>query len=268
MFHYVRKNYDYYHFDSDLFEKTIQKILKKHNIIDVEEYYNNLKNSIECDDVLLTFDDGTYDHYKYVFPILKKYNISGLFFICSNVFKDEILDIQYIHEIFSKIGVEKFYKELYSRVKDKTYFDSEINHEKCIKNLLQSALPKTKRKKILSDLITKYKISTDSKHYYLTLEQMKKMCNEGMYFGVHTKTHLHLDFFDYKTQWIEIEENLMLLSNNGLQNKLKIIAYPFGKFNDDTLKIVKKLNFDLGFSIDKVKDNFLTVKRLDCNVLK
>ena len=34
--------------------------------------------------VMLTFDDGNYDNYQYAFPILKKYNLVGVFYIVSN----------------------------------------------------------------------------------------------------------------------------------------------------------------------------------------
>lgn len=62
-----------------LFEKHL-KILKSKNLntITISEYYNhkNLKNS-----VLITFDDGYYDNYLYVFPLLKKYNVKATIFL-------------------------------------------------------------------------------------------------------------------------------------------------------------------------------------------
>ncbi|WP_241761769.1 polysaccharide deacetylase family protein, partial [Fusobacterium nucleatum] len=62
----------------ELFEEHL-KIIKKYNIetVTISEYYNNInKNSM-----LLTFDDGYYDNFKYVFPLLKKYNMKATIFL-------------------------------------------------------------------------------------------------------------------------------------------------------------------------------------------
>lgn len=78
MFHYVTKNFNYYHFDADLFEKTIVDLMKDNNIISYSDFiYKFNNNLISENDILLTFDDGTIDHYEYVYKILKKYNLSG-----------------------------------------------------------------------------------------------------------------------------------------------------------------------------------------------
>lgn len=62
----------------ELFEEHL-KIIKKYNLktVTISEYYNNVdKNSM-----LLTFDDGYYDNFKYVFPLLKKYNMKATIFL-------------------------------------------------------------------------------------------------------------------------------------------------------------------------------------------
>ena len=46
--------------------------------ITISEYYNN---NIDKNSMLLTFDDGYYDNFKYVFPLLKKYNMKATIFL-------------------------------------------------------------------------------------------------------------------------------------------------------------------------------------------
>ncbi len=53
------------------------------NIGDVIDHYHNGKNLPE-NPVVITFDDGYYDNYKYAFRILKKYAFSATIFIVSN----------------------------------------------------------------------------------------------------------------------------------------------------------------------------------------
>ena len=104
MFHYVSKNFNYYHYDLDLFDKTICYLSNNYKIISLKEFNSMIENKIQITDnyVMLTFDDGTIDHYQNVYPILKKYNCSGLFFIPSCIFKNKVLDIQIIHQLLSK----------------------------------------------------------------------------------------------------------------------------------------------------------------------
>ncbi len=268
MFHYVKENFNYYHLDANLFDKVIQDLLQKHNIITLEQYYYNIKNHIDSDDILLTFDDGTIDHYQYVFPILKKYKITGVFFICSNIFNDKNLDIQYIHQIMSKIGINKFYDEIYNRVDDKSFFALSQDKEVIIKKLLQNVLPLELRKSILLNLIKKYNISTNVEDYYLSKEQIQEMLHAGMYFGLHTTSHVNLCSCSYQQQLNEIKENLSIFSKYGIVSTIKSIAYPFGNYNQDTLKIIQELGIDLGFSINKSDGTMFTIKRYDCNVLK
>lgn len=63
----------------ELFEEHL-KIIKKYNMetITISEYYNK---NINKNSILLTFDDGYYDNFKYVFPLLKKYNMKATIFL-------------------------------------------------------------------------------------------------------------------------------------------------------------------------------------------
>ena len=63
----------------EIFEEHL-KIIKKYNMetIKISEYYNK---NINKNSILLTFDDGYYDNFKYVFPLLKKYNMKATIFL-------------------------------------------------------------------------------------------------------------------------------------------------------------------------------------------
>ena len=63
----------------EIFEEHL-KIIKRYNMetITISEYYNK---NINKNSILLTFDDGYYDNFKYVFPLLKKYNMKATIFL-------------------------------------------------------------------------------------------------------------------------------------------------------------------------------------------
>lgn len=68
------------------FEKQISWLIKNnYKLIGFSELLDCYKNSKSLDNmVLITFDDGYENNYKYAYPILKKYNAKGNIFIVYN----------------------------------------------------------------------------------------------------------------------------------------------------------------------------------------
>lgn len=85
MFHHIRPVSEHkededssFSITPEIFEKQVKYLIsKKYNFIGLEDLSsNNIKKP-----VMLTFDDGYVDNYKFVFPILKKYNIKAVIFL-------------------------------------------------------------------------------------------------------------------------------------------------------------------------------------------
>lgn len=277
MFHYVMKKFNYFHFDLNLFEKYIKILKERYIIIGLEETKNLIGQKNSEDYMMLTFDDGTKDHYKYVYPILKQYNVKGVFFVGTNIFYNEILDIHLIHRLIAKAGIDNLYNDIKLFVEDKKIV---INENKFIKNLdeykmkyvkqlLQYVLPQAYRKFILQKLIDKYDILQNCNEYYITYDEMLEMKNEGMEFGIHTRQHKRLELLRKNEQKIDIESDLKMMAKKNILANTKAIAYPFGSYNQTTLKVLNDLKFDLGFTIKRkfgIQKN-MEIERMDCNEL-
>ena len=139
-----------------------------------------------------------------------------------------------------------------------------------VKQTLQFILPDNIRKNILNELVSKYNISKNVSDYYLTKEEILIMKDNGMEFGLHTENHKRLELLSKNDQKREIIDNLKILKENNVLPELKAIAYPFGSYNEDTLKILDELKINLGFAANKTLEinDSLEIKRIDCNVLK
>lgn len=282
MFHYVTEKFNYYHFNIRQFEKVIKELTQAKKVISLKELkkiqLNNEKNKDEY--VLLTFDDGTIDHYKNVYRILKKYNVTGVFFICSNIFKKDILEINLIHQILNKASVDQLYEEVRTYLIEKNIdkyskVNKSINNwkEVYVKKLIQNFLPQEHKEQLLKKLIEKYNISVNYNDYYMSIDNMLEMKANGMEFGCHTSTHKRLSFLDEAEQNIEIKENMELLYKNKLLTNEDVltIAYPFGDYNSTTIKILGDLNFEFAFNVnegDIYSVDKYQMSRYDCNVLK
>ena len=274
MFHYVLKNFKYYHFDLDLFEIRLKELLEKYRVISLSDFNHLITNNHDMNNcVMLTFDDATIDHYKYVYPILKKYNCSGLFFVASNVFNNSILNIQYIHRLLSLNCFDQIYDDFIQKLQENNVIVDDINIKDKIvyfKQNLQFKLEKKIRNKILNYLVDKYKVSKDFENYYITKEQLKEMKENGMFIGLHTENHLNLSLLSYKQQKQEVFDNLKKLKLFKLiDDDLISIAYPFGYYDDDTLKIMRELGVKFGFKANTFGPlGDLEINRIDCNELK
>ena len=100
MYHYVRpiKNSMYSKIkglELDGFERQVNYFKKNFNLIDLNELLDVIyeNKEVPTNSMLLTFDDGLKDHYEFVFPILSKSNIQGIFFPPSKpIIESNVLD--------------------------------------------------------------------------------------------------------------------------------------------------------------------------------
>ena len=74
-----------------------------------------------------------------------------------------------------------------------------------------------------------------------TIEQAKEMIKNGMYFGSHGSSHEWLEYLNYRDQYKELENSKKVILELGMKKNLLSICYPFGSYNNKTLKIAKKL---------------------------
>lgn len=67
----------------ELFEEHLIYIASRYQTFTYTEAYDYVKKhgKLPLDSLLITFDDGYYDNYKIVFPLLQKYNLKATFFI-------------------------------------------------------------------------------------------------------------------------------------------------------------------------------------------
>lgn len=284
MFHYVKPFSDYYHYDLNLFEKTIKYLNNNYHIISLKDYDNminqNIKVSNNC--VMLTFDDGTTDHFQYVYPILKKYHCSGLFFVSSCIDTKKMLDIQIIHQLLEFNKIEILLNDLKEQLNNYNIDINVYNVNKTLdsnrialfKQLLQYKLPLQLRKKLLNYFSKKYNVSLDVEKNYITLEEMRIMKRHNMFFGIHTITHPRLELLSKDLQKFEIYSNMnYLITNKLIEKDLCSIAFPYGSYNSDTIDIMSDLNIKYGFKVDNKKsdiglEKIVLIDRIDCNLLK
>ena len=275
-YHFIRKKIDKFYkninyLDLNSFKNQIFYFEKKFNIIDFDDTLDvlNSKKKYNKPFIVLTFDDGYMEHYKYVFPFLLKRKLKGLFYPFANSIKNGfITDTNKIHFILAKNkNINKIEFDIINYLKSKTNYNFEnikkakrINYKNrrydnkdisFIKRLLQYYLPEKIRFKVNDFLFRKY-VSKDklqfSEKLYLKKEHMKEMKANCMHFGSHGTSHNYLGFIKIKEQDYEVKNSLNFLKSIFPKENNFSISYPYGSYDKNTIKIVKKYNFKLGLT--------------------
>lgn len=80
---------------------------------------------------------------------------------------------------------------------------------------------------------------------YLTNEEIKKFSRSKICtLGVHSNSHLHLDELDYNEQYQEITKSKKILEDI-ITKDIIYMSYPHGSYNNDTIKIVKEIGYNI-----------------------
>ncbi len=104
--------------------------------------------------------------------------------------------------------------------------------------------------------------------YYLSKDAITEMSNYGIDIQSHTVNHHKLDKMTYSEQLAELKTSKKTLE--AITGKeVTSIAYPFGNFNDNSIKAAKDAGYTLGFTtrrgLSDRDDNSLKIDRIYIN---
>lgn len=86
--------------------------------------------------------------------------------------------------------------------------------------------------------------------YYLSKEAIKEMSDYGIDIESHTVSHQKLDKMTYEKQLEELKESKKTLES--ITGKtVDSLAYPFGNFNDDSVKAAENAGYSLAFTTNR-----------------
>jgi peptidoglycan/xylan/chitin deacetylase (PgdA/CDA1 family) len=301
MYHYVRPiaSSRYPHIQGlELhdFECQLDYIERHYRVISVAQLVQAAKTSAPLPDnaLLLTFDDGYADHYHFVTPALQRRRMSGVFFPTSATVEERsMLDVNKLHFVLATAddvgslvckvedAVEASRSEFdmpsladfRGRLWAANRFDPpEIIY---VKRMLQFALPEMLRKRIASNLFHTY-VSRDEAAFadelYVSVDQLRDMCDGGMEIGSHGHAHHWLDSLTIADQARDIDRSLQMLDRIGVARQGFYFCYPFGGYTKDTVSLLSDRACGAAFTTQVAlarprSSQMLELPRLDTNDL-
>ncbi|WP_234123117.1 polysaccharide deacetylase family protein [Clostridium hydrogenum] len=85
---------------------------------------------------------------------------------------------------------------------------------------------------------------------FMTSAMLKEMEANGVDIECHTVTHPHLSALSYDKQLVELRDSKTKLEKL-LNKKINYIAYPYGSYNSDTVKLAESLGYKMAFTTNE-----------------
>lgn len=255
MYHYVRPDdpcLPYFrHLHVDDFVKQLEYFGNEYGFISREEFKKSISSARPTRGVVLTFDDGFKDHYRYVLPELLKRGLWGIFYIpTSPLITAKLIDVHRIHMLLGKHGgnaiadaitkivteemlshahIEEFHTETYKRQ----------NNSACtnyVKRLLNYLINQKYRQGVIDELMSVYYPNENNlvRDFYMTEAELAHMHRRGMVLGSHTVNHPVMSKLTIEEQEKEIVSSFQMLESITQINALKTFCYPYGGFHTFT----------------------------------
>jgi peptidoglycan/xylan/chitin deacetylase (PgdA/CDA1 family) len=289
MFHYIRpekrNNLKFLnYFSLEKFCIFLDREIMRLKLITPEVYLDSIINNraIPENALLLSFDDGLYDHYKWVFPELRKRGIGGFFFINTlPLMEMDLLQVHKIHALSGLLGYRELRAQFMSKINLAVKFDTSVfENEKAInaypydesdiagfKYALNYLIPKNDLKNILNQLIIEnFNFNELFNEFYINVSQIKEMYNNGMTIGYHGHSHKPFSGLTIEELKTELEIEYDFFKSIGIESKC--LSYPHGDstaVNDQNLEVLKNKEIHVAFMAEQSSAfHKLQLPRIDC----
>ena len=133
------------------------------------------------------------------------------------------------------------FKKFWDNTDKARRFDSE--NIAFFKNMLQKKMNYKERKRIIKKLfedVVNKKTEDFAKELYMSKSDIELLLKKGFSVGSHTTSHMWLNKLSFNEQEIQIKESIKELKKLDDYKEDFIICYPYGAYNNNTLKILKE----------------------------
>lgn len=279
--------------DLAAFERQLDYLAANYRFVTTDEVMAAYRGEGELppNGVLLTFDDGYADHFRYVMPRFLDRGISGAFFVTATAALDrQLMDVNRIQFTLAstgdvaaliteiEAGIEaargefalKTLAEYRAELLVPNRFDGpEVAY---VKRLLQAALPDALRARLAAQLFRRFVTADEAgfvEELYMGPAELRAMQANGMHIGLHSNHHVWLDQMSCEEQAAEIYGSMRICAALGQPQTGFSFCAPYGRYNADTLDLLREAGCAFAVTtrsaVARLTDPPLEVPRLDTN---
>jgi peptidoglycan/xylan/chitin deacetylase (PgdA/CDA1 family) len=264
MYHYVRPDDParlfFRHLPLDKFRAQLESLASRFHLLSLEEWDRCLAtgNTIE-NGVVLTFDDGVIDHYRFVFPEPRRRGIPGFFYVSTKPLETgDLLDVHRVHLLLGAFGGPAALAALKKHLKDGMLSHDHVRefHERTcrwqtndectreVKRTLNYLIDYSVRPRLMQALMSDFFEDQASlaREFYASPDQLREMANGGMVIGSHTVNHYCMSKLQVREQAGEIAGSFAFLERILGRAARKTFCYPYGGFHSFTTETERLLD--------------------------
>ena len=225
-----------------LFIDHMEYIKKYYNVVSLQQLIESIKKGqLTPGSLVITFDDGFADNYRFAYPVLKKFRLPATIFIATEpIDEKKPLWLQQLNYLINKYSIDRITElidgngnlcnpKLKNLIKQAACKEEK---SKKLEQFMTYELSKSQRAHIISYMYQQLNISSESifskNKIYLDWEEIKEMHRYGIAFGNHGQSHSVFVTMSLKEQGYEIENSMKLIRKN-LNSNFMPFAYPFGQ---------------------------------------
>lgn len=203
--------------------------------------------------VLITLDDGYIDNYQFAFPVLRRHDVQGVFFLPTAFTGTNRVPWW---DAIAYIVKRSRHPRFRIRYPQPAEFDLAAGGAAlCVMQVLRLYRQPTMRDhdRFVGDLEEACGCSRpdgDARRCFLDWDEAREMQRGGMVFGSHTHNHEILSKLSAQTQFEELRVSREILESE-LKEKIETLAYPVGvrhTFASETLVALRQAEYRAAFS--------------------
>ena len=270
MYHYVRPDqpdlpyFKYLHLED--FAKQLEYFGDKYGFISKKDFFNSLNTAMPVKGVILTFDDGLKDHYRYVLPELQKRNLWSIFYIPTYpLMTGKWLSVHRIHMLLGRYDGEIIADALKSLVTDEMLshehikefhtetYNPQNNNDSTnyVKRVLNYFIDYKYRQNVLDSLMDTFCGNALVEEFYMTRDEIVHMQYWGMVVGSHSVHHSVMSKLTLLEQEKEIQASFQTIEEITGELAIRTFCYPYGGFYSFTVETEQLLtNHSCRFSFN------------------
>ncbi|SVC60861.1 uncharacterized protein METZ01_LOCUS313715, partial [marine metagenome] len=248
----------------------------KFNLITPNEFTQKVVNkSIKEFDICLTFDDSLKCQFDIIYPELEKRKLKAFFFVYSGAFSENPPLLEFFRDFRLNFfrNVDEYYELFFETIRcthSEQYSAFLINYKPDYLSSFPFYTNNDKKYRFLRDTVLfdkyfdvvlsmmkekDYSISSKKEYLFMSTDNLKKLHESGHSIGLHSHSHpTIIQSLSYKNQLEEYTKNYEFIYSI-TNEKISSMSHPCGNYNDDTLKILKKLGINVGFRSSLVPSN-------------
>ena len=235
----------------DDFDRQLTFLARHHVVVDIGELVEAVRAGERIDRrwVVITFDDGYEDNYRFAFPILMKHGMSAAFYVTTGCIGDRAIlwtvVLRHAIQTSARTAIELSF--LPGKPIDLSHAAARDQATRLLTGIVKRCAAR-EADEIVGEVLEAcgVRAGTVGRRIIMDWDEIREMHEAGMTIGAHTVNHYNLPCLDERQMVREVTDSKRALED-GVGASVDHFAYPNGRtdrhFDDRVAQVVAKAGY-------------------------